>query len=178
MDTNRSVYLGWIAMAPTIALIITNLVVERGTNVLLRLIGVAFLLSSPLLFISPFLVLARAGKPDEARTYMETSLVVRRGPYRIIRHPQYLGYMFLNVGFMLLVQSWLAVVLATFSIITFIALVVEEEKQLVVRFGGDYAEYCQDVPRFNVILGLMRYIKIAPEKNKKLTQGRNGAMKN
>ncbi len=72
MNTNRSIYLGWIAMASTIGLIITNLVVDRGSNVLLRLIGVAFLLSSPLLFIPPFIVLAKAGKPDENRTYMET----------------------------------------------------------------------------------------------------------
>jgi len=146
-------------MASTIGLIITNLVVDRGSYVLLRLIGAAFLLSSPLLFIPPFVVLAKAGKPDENRTYMETSIVVRQGPYRIIRHPQYLGYMFLNLGFLLLAQSWVAVVLTTLSVGIFMALAVEEEKQLHVRYGRDYAEYCQDVPRFNVMVGLMRHIK-------------------
>ncbi len=60
---------------------------------------------------------------------------------------------------MLLAQSWVAVVFAAFSIGLFIALAAEEEKQLHVRFGGDYAKYCQDVPRFNVMVGLMRYIK-------------------
>jgi protein-S-isoprenylcysteine O-methyltransferase Ste14 len=159
MNVNRSSYLGWIAMASTIGLIITNLVVDRGSNVFVRLIGVAFLLSGPVFFIPPFIVLAKAGKPDEGRTYMETSIVVSRGPYRIIRHPQYLGYMFFNLGFMLLAQSWIAVVLAAFSIGVFIALAAEEEKQLNIRFGGDYAKYCQDVPRFNFIVGLMRYIK-------------------
>jgi len=159
MNVNRSIYLGWMAMASTIGLIITNLVADRGSNVLLRVIGLAFLLSSPLLFIPPFIFLAKAGKPDEGRTYMETFVVVRQGPYRIIRHPQYLGYIFLNLGFMLLAQSWVAVVFAAFSIGIFIALAAEEEKQLHVRFGGDYAEYCQDVPRFNVMVGLMRYIK-------------------
>jgi len=126
MNANRSIYLGWMAMVSTIGLIITNLVADRGSNVLLRVIGLAFLLSSPLLFIPPFIVLAKAGKPDEGRTYMETSVVVRQGPYRIIRHPQYLGYMFLNLGFMLLVQSWVAIVFASLSIGIFIALAVEE----------------------------------------------------
>jgi protein-S-isoprenylcysteine O-methyltransferase Ste14 len=159
MNTNRSIYLGWIAMASTIGLIIASLVVDSSSNVLLRLIGLVFLLSSPFLFIPPFIFLARVGNPDEGRTYMETSVIVRQGPYRIIRHPQYLGYMFLNLGFMLLVQSWLALVFASLSIGIFIALAVEEEKQLHIRFGEDYAEYCQDVPRFNVIVGLLRYMK-------------------
>ena len=159
MNANRSIYLGWMAMVSTIGLIITNLVADRGSNVLLRVIGLAFLLSSPLLFIPPFIVLAKAGKPDEGRTYMETFVVVRQGPYRIIRHPQYLGYMFLNLGFMLLVQSWVAIVFASLSIGIFIALAVEEEKQLYARFGEGYAEYCQDVPRFNLIVGLLRYMK-------------------
>ena len=75
-------------MASTIGLIITNLVVDHGSNVFLRLIGVVFLLSSPLLFIQPFIVLAKAGKPDENQTYMETSILVRQGPFRITRHPQ------------------------------------------------------------------------------------------
>ena len=159
MNVNRSIYLGWMAMASTIGLIITNLGADRGSIVLLRVIGLAFLLSSPLLFIPPFIFLAKVGKPNEGRTYMETSVVVKQGPYRIIRHPQYLGYMFLNVGFMLLVQSWVALAFASLSIGIFIALAVEEEKQLHVRFGEGYAEYCQDVPRFNVIVELLRYVK-------------------
>ena len=40
-----------------------------------------------------------------------------------------------------------------------VALAVEEEKQLHARFGEGYAEYCQDVPRFNVIVGLLRQMK-------------------
>ena len=156
---NRSIYWGWLAMASTIGLIITNLVADRGAIVLLRVIGLAFLLASPFLFIPPFIFLAKAGKPAEGRTYMETSVIVRQGPYRIIRHPQYLGYMFLNLGFMLLVQSWLAVVFAALSIGSFIALAMAEEKLLHARFGEGYANYCQDVTRFNVIVGLLRHMK-------------------
>lgn len=159
MDANRSIYLGWIAMTSTLGVLITNLVVEHGSNALVRLIGVTFLLASPLFFIPPFIVLAKAGKPDADRTYMETSIMVRQGPYRLVRHPQYLGYIFLNLGFMLLTQSWLAVVFATLAIGGFIALAAEEEKQLYIRFSRDYAKYCQDVPRFNIIVGLIRYLK-------------------
>jgi protein-S-isoprenylcysteine O-methyltransferase Ste14 len=140
-----------------IGLIITNLVTDRGSIVLLRVIGLAFLLSSPLLFIPPLIFLAKVGKPDEGQTYMETSVIVRQGPYRIVRHPQYLGYMLLNLGFMLLGQSWVAIGFAALSIGSFIALAVEEEKQLHARFSEGYAEYCQDVPRFNVIVGLLRH---------------------
>jgi protein-S-isoprenylcysteine O-methyltransferase Ste14 len=159
MNVNRSIYLGWLAMASTIGLIITNLGADRGSIVILRVLGVAFLLFSPFLFIPPFIFLAKVGKPDEGRTYIETSIVVRQGPFRIIRHPQYLGYMFLNLGFMLLVQSWVALMFASLSIGIFVTLAVEEEKQLHARFGEDYAEYCQDVPRFNLIVGLLRYMR-------------------
>ena len=60
---------------------------------------------------------------------------------------------------MLLVQSWVAIVFASLSIGIFIALAVEEEKQLHARFGEGYTEYCQDVPRFNIIVGLLRQMK-------------------
>jgi len=146
-------------MVSTIGLIITNLVVDHGPNTFLRFVGLVLLLSSPFFFIPPFIVLAKAGKPGKHQTYMETSMLVRQGPFRIIRHPQYLGYIFLNLGFAFLAQFWIAFIFAAISISIFIAISIEEEKHLRARFGDEYAEYCQDVPRFNVIVGLMRYVK-------------------
>jgi protein-S-isoprenylcysteine O-methyltransferase Ste14 len=155
MSGKRAIYFGWMAAASTIGAIVTNLVSNSGANSLLRAIGVVSLLASAPLFISPFIILAKHGKRDAGQTYMETSVVVSQGPYGIIRHPQYLGYMFLNLGFALVTQTWLAAVFGAVSIGLFIAFAVQEEKLLIARFGESYLAYCRRVPRFNLIAGLV-----------------------
>jgi protein-S-isoprenylcysteine O-methyltransferase Ste14 len=156
MSSHRYVTIGWAAMASTMALIVAHLVLGRGPHAPLRAVGAGFLLLSGLLFIPPFFVLARYGKPPADRSYMDTSLVVSHGPYGIVRHPQYLGYVCLSIGFTLQSQAWPAAVLGALSVALFYALAVAEERQLVARFGDGYIEYCRRVPRFNLLAGLLR----------------------
>ena len=93
---------------------------------------------------------------------METTAVVQRGPYRLIRHPQYLGYMLLSIGFGLIKQQWLVLFLGIFAIGLFMLLAAAEEAELHHRFGEQYADYCRQVPRFNLLLGLIRYLRNRP----------------
>jgi protein-S-isoprenylcysteine O-methyltransferase Ste14 len=146
-------------MVSTVCLIVAQLVLGRGPCAPLRAVGVGFLLLSGVLFIPPFFLLARHGKPPAERTYMDTSVVVSSGPYSIVRHPQYLGYIFLSVGFALLSQAWPALVLGALAVALFYALAVEEERQLAARFGDSYLAYCRRVPRFNVLAGLLGAIR-------------------
>jgi protein-S-isoprenylcysteine O-methyltransferase Ste14 len=87
---------------------------------------------------------------------MQANAVVDRGLYAIVRHPQYLGYMFLACGFALLSQHWMTAVLAVVGITMFYGQAVREERTCLAAFGEPYARYRRQVPRFNAILGIIR----------------------
>jgi len=79
------------------------------------------------------------------RTTIETERdqkVVRRGPYRLIRHPAYAGWLLICLGYGIAVQNWLSV-LAAF-LLPLAALVYRiqvEERELVAALGPDYLAY-------------------------------------
>jgi len=72
----------------------------------------------------------------------EGQTIIRRGPYRFIRHPSYTGTLLTLTGIGLAVQSWgaLLTLLAMFGIVYRYRIGVEE-KALVEQFGNEYAAY-------------------------------------
>jgi protein-S-isoprenylcysteine O-methyltransferase len=74
--------------------------------------------------------------------------IVRRGPYRRLRHPSYAGLFLIFAGFGLAFGSWVgaAVVLA----IVFAGLLPRirvEERALAKAFGTDYTDYANSTAR-------------------------------
>ncbi len=66
--------------------------------------------------------------------------LVTRGPYRVIRHPNYLFYCFMFVGFPLLSGFWLSF-LTVIGIYGYVRVIEDEEKLLLRHFGKEYEEY-------------------------------------
>jgi protein-S-isoprenylcysteine O-methyltransferase Ste14 len=149
----------WIATLATFLLTNVVLLLERGPNAPLRIAGAALLALSVTFILAPFFQLPRHGGSQPGQSYMQTETVADRGLYGLVRHPQYLGYMLLACGFALLAQNWLALVLAALGIGAFYLQAVEEEKDCLLRFSEAYERYRQRVPRFNVVLGLMRRLR-------------------
>jgi protein-S-isoprenylcysteine O-methyltransferase Ste14 len=79
------------------------------------------------------------------RTTIETEQdqkVVSSGPYRLIRHPSYCGWLLVCLGYGIAVQNWLSL-LAAF-LLPFIALLYRihvEERVLASSLGIAYVEY-------------------------------------
>ncbi|MFI9272998.1 methyltransferase family protein [Kitasatospora sp. NPDC052896] len=74
--------------------------------------------------------------------------VVRRGPYRLIRHPGYCGSLLVWTGYPLGLGSWLAVLLAAGLLFAAYHRRIEAEESLLLHsFGGEYAEYRQRTKR-------------------------------
>jgi protein-S-isoprenylcysteine O-methyltransferase Ste14 len=68
--------------------------------------------------------------------------VTRSGPYRLVRHPLYLGSAIMGAGFALGAHSWgTFAVVGVYLGITLLAAIRTEEAALDARFGGEYAEY-------------------------------------
>jgi protein-S-isoprenylcysteine O-methyltransferase Ste14 len=148
-----------VASLAIVLLLIARFFLEGGEFVFLRGAGVVLLALSCVFIFAPFFLLARHGQRQGGGTYMQTGGVVERGLYAIIRHPQYLGYMLLACGFALLSQHWLAILLAALSSTCFYLQALAEEKYCLAQFGAAYEQYLQRVPRFNVLLGIVRLIR-------------------
>ncbi len=74
---------------------------------------------------------------------------VPHGPYRLVRNPMYIGgvSMLLGLGFYLTSISMILYAVVVFLLIhTFV--VFAEEPGLRKRFGKEYEDYCQAVPRW------------------------------
>jgi protein-S-isoprenylcysteine O-methyltransferase Ste14 len=75
------------------------------------------------------------------------------GPYARVRHPQYIGFVLIMLGF--LVQWPTLVTLAMFPILVFMygRLAKREEREMLIQFGDEYRRYTVMVPGFFPRLG-------------------------
>ncbi|MGZ4301133.1 MAG: methyltransferase family protein [Gaiellaceae bacterium] len=74
--------------------------------------------------------------------------IVRRGPYRALRHPSYTGICLILAGFGLTFGSWVSAVVAL--LIVFVGLLPRirvEEHALAQAFGPDYTTYATSTDR-------------------------------
>jgi protein-S-isoprenylcysteine O-methyltransferase Ste14 len=148
----------WTAAVFSAAVLVSQFLLEGGGNPYVRAAGIACLLLSPIFIFPPFLLLVRYGRPPHGKPYYCTTVVVDRGVYSIVRHPQYVGYVLLTLGFAALSQQALTVILAVCSAGAFYVQSLREEALLRKQPGHDYSEYMRRVPRFNFIAGLFRHL--------------------
>jgi len=161
----------WLATLSAGAVVLGFVTLDHGTNPICKAAALVALGLALLLIIPPFIVLKRHGNVRPGGSYMDTTTSVDRGPYAIIRHPQYLGYMLLTTGFALLTQHWLLALPAVLTWVGFTWQAIQEERDCRERLGRPYADYCQRVPRFNLSLGLLRWLQQQRRDRAKKKQG-------
>ncbi|KKR33532.1 MAG: S-isoprenylcysteine methyltransferase [Candidatus Gottesmanbacteria bacterium GW2011_GWC2_39_8] len=70
------------------------------------------------------------------------------GLYRYIRHPQYLGFILVILGFLLEWPTLITLIMAPFLIIRYIKLSQKEEKFMEKKYGKKYKLYQKATPAF------------------------------
>jgi protein-S-isoprenylcysteine O-methyltransferase Ste14 len=79
------------------------------------------------------------------RTTIETDSgqkVIRRGPYQLIRHPAYSGWLLMCLGYGIALQNWLSLLAAfLLPLAALLYRIHVEEPALLAAFGRDYADY-------------------------------------
>jgi len=77
-----------------------------------------------------------------------TTVIVRRGAYRYIRHPLYLSLMLFALGAYLKSPGWLAGALLGFTVAGLLVTASVEERENESRFGESYREYMRETKKF------------------------------
>lgn len=70
------------------------------------------------------------------------------GPYAKIRHPQYVAFVLILLGFLLQWPTVLTLVMFPILLIMYGRLAVTEEKEMQAQFGDEFARYAKQTPRF------------------------------
>jgi len=140
-------------------LLVVNILLMAVSDGILKIkfavyFGYACWLLALLLWILAVVEMKRNGGIHKGGSYINTTRVVDTGIFSLLRHPQYLGYMLLNIGIILIVQNWMVAIAGILSAIFLYLGMKEEEHLLIEIFGDKYREYMTKVARLNVFKGL------------------------
>ena len=127
---------------------------------ILAYIGVGLYVFSGIVFgILPTVEFRKKGGVKKGKSYIYTTKLVDTGIYSIVRHPQYVTFILWAIAGMLLFQHWIIIILGIPIIpLTYIDL-IKADKDSIEKFGDDYKQYMQRVPRANFILGIIRHLR-------------------
>lgn len=70
------------------------------------------------------------------------------GPYATIRHPQYVGFIVIILGFLLQWPTLLTLLMFPILVTMYIRLAHQEERDALAEFGDEYARYAAVTPAF------------------------------
>lgn len=87
-----------------------------------------------------------------ATSFGDEGGLIRRGPYRYSRNPQYVGFIVGLMGWAIVSSSAMTLVASLVGVIPLVLVPFAEEPWLEARYGEEYKEYKRAVPRFIVRL--------------------------
>ena len=108
-------------------------------------VGPLHILSNILIFGGLILLVASWKVLYRAQRNLE---IARSGPYAIIRHPQYVAFILIMVGFLVQWPTLPTLIMFPILIWLYRRLARREEKEALEMFGEQYARYAENTPRF------------------------------
>ncbi len=75
-------------------------------------------------------------------------MLATSGPYGVVRHPQYDGFVLVMGGFLLMWPTLLTLIMFPILLVVYIRLAKQEEQLVRKEFEVEYDEYARHVPRF------------------------------
>lgn len=148
-----------LTLATVGQIVLCFLLYREDGNDVVRNLGWAIVCLSAVFGWLPVITFKRLGGVPRHRSYMETTVLVDRGVYAIVRHPQYLAGVLLGVGLGLIAQHWVVGLLG--AIVVFVSYLgtYPEEERLREKFGREYEDYAKRVPRMNLVWGLAQLLR-------------------
>lgn len=105
--------------------------------------GVLHLLSNLLIF-GGFVLIAAAW--NQLHRAQRSGALATKGPYAVTRHPQYLGFIAILVGFLLQWPTLLTLLMFPVLVAMYVRLARREEREAAATFGGVWHAYAAATP--------------------------------
>ena len=103
-------------------------------------------LFSEAFIIGGFILIGPAWKVlSQAQTTLRLAVT---GPYAYLRHPQYIGFVLIMLGFLVQWPTLLTLLMFPILVTMYIRLARREEREAVAQFGKDYLIYAAKTPAF------------------------------
>lgn len=103
--------------------------------------------------------LKSSGGIEKHESIRNTDTLVATGLYGLIRHPMYFGFIIFSLALSLIAQHWISIICSFLIIPIIILLIISEDRLNSAKFGQEYTEYQNQVPRINIILGVARFLR-------------------
>lgn len=135
-------------------------VIEVKSHQALSIIGWVVWALGMMLVMAPIMTFPRRGGVPKGKSFVHTTRLVDTGIYAIVRHPQYTGgilSIFLTTS--LWYPHWFFWLLGVLGTAAIYMGCMEEDQRMLKKFGDDYADYMEKVPRVNLVLGLLRLMR-------------------
>ena len=109
---------------------------------------VHLIISLPIVMLGGWIAIrgVKATRLEVAETHCTPKKLETTGPYSIVRHPQYLGWILAHVGFSILLSVWYSMLFTPILIAVIYSISKKEEAELIREFGKEYTDYQKEVP--------------------------------
>jgi methanethiol S-methyltransferase len=88
------------------------------------------------------------GRGESCTRPQRTHQLATSGPYAWVRHPQYVAFVLIMLGFLLQWPTLLTLVMFPLLVWMYARLARAEEREVAREFGEAYASYAAETPRF------------------------------
>lgn len=148
----------WIVWSVLIALqiVLSFFLYNPDGNTMVRNLGLVVWILSAIFGWVPMPTLRKKGGVAKGKSYIQTTVLVKSGIYAVVRHPQYLAVILLNLALILIVQNLIVTVIGFVAMVLGYLIAFKADQDLVEKFGDDYERYMKTVPRMNFVTGLFR----------------------
>jgi protein-S-isoprenylcysteine O-methyltransferase Ste14 len=137
-------------------------VIEVQTYPVLLIVGWVVWSFGMVLVMAPIVIFPKKGGVSKGKSFVHTTKLVDRGIYAVVRHPQYTGGIYaIFLTTFLWYPHWLFALLGVLGAVVIYLSCKEEDKMLVQKFGNEYKDYMQRVPRMNFFLGVYKLLNRA-----------------
>ena len=109
--------------------------------------------------ILPIYIFRKKAGVAKGKSFVHTTVLVDSGLYGIVRHPQYLAGILLNLTLILISQHWLSALLGIPAMVLMVMDIQKADQHEVEKFGEAYQRYMDRVPSINFLLGIIRQVQ-------------------
>lgn len=103
-------------------------------------------LASDILIIAGLLIIGSAWRV--LLRAQRDGYIAKTGPYRFLRHPQYMGFIVIMIGFLLQWPTLITLLMFPVLILMYVRLAYREEQEAVETFGEEYRSFQKNTPGF------------------------------